>query len=155
MSNFEFNNSDSEDEELLIYNCEEKSKTRFNIVLCEFYNESTHGNGYPTLANYHYLVAGRFKKFHINYLNKFRNTFKFNVEIAECFDLETQERIAIIKTFWLKLIQRTWKNLFKKRKEILKRRCNPLYLKFRELNGNWPKDCQIYPCIKGMMYYLL
>lgn len=123
MANFnfydsDFDDSDSEDESIdeynLIYNCEEPSSTQFNIVFCDLYNERFHGGGSGTLAKYHYLVAARLKKFNINYINKIRFTYTYNLEIAECIDLETQERIAIIKTIWIKLIQRTWKNILKK-----------------------------------------
>ena len=160
MSNSDFYDSDSEDEESidednLIYNCEEPSLTRFNIVLCELYNERIHGINNISLAKYHYLVAGRFKKFNVNYINKIKLDYNFSLEIAQCIDLETQERVAIIKTFWIKLIQRTWKNIFKKRKEIIIKRSQLTSLRHRELYGKWPKECIYYPSIKGMMYTIL
>jgi hypothetical protein len=152
----DFDDIDSEeeeyiDEDILIYNCEEPSVTRYNIVLCELYNERFHGNGNKTLAKYHYLVAGRFKKFYVNYINKIKFTYNLNLEIAECFDLETQERVAIIKTIWIKLIQRTWKNILKKRADLLIQRSHPSTLRYRELYGKWPKESSIYPTLKGML----
>jgi hypothetical protein len=179
-----FSDSDSEDEENSLdyeYNCEEKSTTRFNIVLCELYNKRIHGDCENSLAKHHYLVTGRFKKFNIEYINKiirflnncylylpnyshsiyrnYRNIILnpnyLKPEIAECIDLDTQERIAIIKTIWIKLIQRTWKNIFKKRKEIILKRCNPFSLRYREIYGKWPKDCSNYPTLKGMMYSII
>jgi hypothetical protein len=161
MSDLDFYDSDSEDEEsidenILIYNCEEPSLTRFNIVLCELYNERFHGSdNRTTLAKYHYLVGGRFKKFYVNYINKIKVAYNFNLEIAECIDLETQERIAIIKTIWIKLIQRTWKNILKKRKELIIKRGNPVSQRYREIYGNWPKGCSNYPTLKGMLYSIL
>jgi hypothetical protein len=160
MSNLGFYESDSEDEDSIdddtyIYNCDESSLTRFNIVLCELYNERTHGSVTTSLVKYHYLVAGRFKNFYVNYINKIKLSYNFYLEIAECIDLETQERVAIIKTIWIKLIQRTWRNILKKRKEIIIKRSHPTALRYRELYGKWPKDCIYYPTIKGMMHSIL
>jgi hypothetical protein len=156
--NFDDNDSDDEisvDENNLIYDCEEISLTRFNIVLCNFYNERFHGSDNNTLAKYYYIVAGRFKKFHVDYINKIKSTYNFNLEIAECIDLDTQERVAIFKTIWIKLIQRTWKNIFKKRKEIIIKRGHPFTLRYKELYGKWPDACIKYPTLKGMLYSIL
>ena len=37
-----------------------------------------------------------------------------NIQIAEKIILEGGECIAILKTFWIKIIQRTWKKVFRK-----------------------------------------
>ena len=164
MPYFDFYENESDDEDIFEeniieqneYNCEEESLTRFNIVLCEFYNEIIHGNYELTLAKKHYLVAGRFKILNINYINNIMDiSSNMKLEIAECFDLETLERIAIIKTIWIKLIQRKWKNILKKRKEIIIKRCNPKNLRYKEIYGNWPKDCLHFPTLKGMLHSIL
>ena len=76
-------------------------------------------------------------------------------EIAENITLESGHRVCIIKTIWLKLIQRTWKKVFALRKIIIKRRCNIHSLKMREITGKWPENCRFYPELQGMMSYLL
>jgi hypothetical protein len=40
-------------------------------------------------------------------------------EIGECVELPTGECIVILKTFWIRIIQRTWRNILKKRKQMI------------------------------------
>jgi len=79
---------------------------------------------------------------------------KIQPEIAECHYLSSGELMAIKKTIWIKLIQRTWKKIYKKRLEIIKIWCNPNSLMHRELYGKWPNGSRILPSINGMLYYL-
>jgi hypothetical protein len=95
---------------------------------------------HKTIRNYHNIISRP------NYIRP---------EIAECFELPTLEHIAIIKTIWLKIIQRKWKVVFAARKLIIKIRSSPSSLVIRQLTGLWPKDCQILPGIRGMLSNLL
>jgi hypothetical protein len=72
-------------------------------------------------------------------------------EIAECIYLPSYHCVAIIKTLWLKLVQRKWKNICKERKLCLLKRANPSALKYREIYGTWPNSCANYPRLKGML----
>lgn len=72
-------------------------------------------------------------------------------EIAEVFELRTGETIAVLKTFWLRIIQKTWKKICIKRKEIIKLRCRLSNLSFKERRGYWPEECATMPSIKGML----
>ena len=90
-----------------------------------------------------------------NYKNIILKQPYIKPEIAECIYLENQECLAVLKTHWLKLIQRTWKNIIKKRKRVLQKRMDLNSLKQREITGKWPPDCFIYPGIKGMLSFLL
>jgi hypothetical protein len=164
-----------------IYDPEEKSLTQYNIILCELYNDNIHGSSGNSQVKYHYLVNCRFKEFDIEFINDISNELNdhylslFNgnyrayhsiyknyrniitredyikPEIAECIYLETQECVAILKTFWIRLIQRAWKTVFKKRKEIILLRYHPISLRVRELTGKWPNNCLNYPGLKGML----
>lgn len=177
---------DSEEEYIdIIYFSEEPSVTRFNIALCELYNEIIHGKPINYDLNNHYLLIYRFKQLNIDFINSeidnysldlhrwlqipldqsnqlihptirnYRNiVFKIKPEIVECIYLNTNECVSIIKTIWIKLIQRTWKKIYKDRQSILKKRCNIFSLKYREINGKWPKVCKTMPTISGMLSYL-
>jgi len=57
---------------------------------------------------------------------------------------------VIKKTFWLKLIQRTWKNIYQKRKQLFAFRNMVDYIRQRELGI---KQQQI-PTLYGMLSYL-
>lgn len=187
--NYQLNNYDSEedsDEEFENrdnynkheYSSEEVSKTRFNLVLCELYNERIHGNCGDSLVKYHYLLTSRFKYLDINYINEIidftfnsyaylsnqyhiifrnykniiRNSNYIIPEIAECIKLENEEFIAIKKTFWIRIIQRKWKKIFKIKQEIFRKRILSSSLRYREIHGKWPIECRYNQTLKGMFY---
>ena len=168
-----------DNEEYNIYDADELSPTKYNIVLCELYN-NTHGTPNANLQHlyYNYLTISRFKCLDIDELNEiafiYNDVYEFienkntlspirnfeNIstrenyvkpEIAECVVLESGHNVSILKTFWLRLVQRRWKNIFRMRKNILRLRCQPATLKFREVNGHWPANCANLPSIRGML----
>ena len=90
--------------------------------------------------------------YHIDTLNK-----KTTVDIMQLkFEKEGQfcHSVVIIKTFWLRLVQRIWKNVFKKRREIEKERSKPSNIKYREIHGKFPDKLNVYPSLKGMCFYI-
>jgi hypothetical protein len=86
-----------------------------------------------------------------NYHNIIRGTNYIKPEIAECLILPTGETIAIIKTMWIKIIQRKWKNVYAARQHIIKCRSCPSSLSTRQLTGLWPQHCRQMPSLKGML----
>lgn len=58
---------------------------------------------------------------------------------------------VILKTFWLRLIQRNWKRVFKERKEILQTRANPTAQYYFSLRGKYPEGLNHLPSIYGLM----
>jgi hypothetical protein len=136
----------------LVYEPEEPSLTKYNIVLCELYNREFHGYTDGEINN-HYLSFMRFKKYDYNYINSLRrqNPTRFRLEIAECLYLPSYHCVSILKTHWLKVIQRTWKQIYKCRKQILLIRSHPNSLKYREICGRWPTNCSNYPTLRGML----
>ena len=72
-------------------------------------------------------------------------------EIAECIELPTMETIAILKTFWLRIIQRTWKKVFKQIQQVRNKRIQISALLFREMHGTWPQHCRYMPQLRGML----
>jgi hypothetical protein len=148
---------DYDDESLPIYEADEPSPTKFNLVICEPYNSISHGDINGEINN-HYLTIIRFSgKYDYNLIRliiqNYGLTFN-NLQIAECLYLPSQHCVSILKTFWLKLIQRTWKKVYKNKQLINNRRCRPNALKYKEIYGRWPIDCLNYPTLKGMLSYL-
>jgi len=189
---------------------EENIQGRFNIILCELYNENLHGitETSDETINTHYLVIEQFKTFNTSegvnseietddgltyisntdpeadiysiakiYNNRYytlcrrykdklihsvirnykriisrRNYIK--PEIAECIFLKDGECVAILKTFWIRIIQRTWKNIYAKRKYIIMQRKRLHELKYKEINGHWSYSIRHYPGVKGMLQIL-
>jgi hypothetical protein len=89
-----------------------------------------------------------------NYQNIINKPNYIKPEIAQCIILETGHSIAIIKTLWIKFIQRKWKKIYEARKIIMRRRMSPSSLSTRELTGRWPSYCIYLPSIQGMLYDL-
>ena len=189
VNNDDDDDDDDYDDDENIYDNDERSNTKYNIILCELYNENIHGPSNNNIVNSGFLVMYRFKEFNmttikcyiLSYFSRmhfvlnnallrskfdllnhhtirnYNNLYlKIQPEIAECHYLNTGEVIAIKKTFWIKLIQRTWKNIYKKRQEIIKKRCDVKSLMYRELNVSWYGNCykNPLPSINGMLYYL-
>jgi len=93
---------------------------------------------HPTIRNYHNIISKK------DYIRK---------EIGECIVLPTQETIAILKTFWLRIIQKKWKKVFKEREIMLKKRNLPSSLYQRQVIYNWLQTYRL-PGLRGMLYPL-
>jgi len=133
-----------------IYDPEELSNTKYNIVLCEQYNRNIHGNINGEINN-HYLTQIRFKELNLDIINNFIMNISCKLEIAECIYLPSDHCVSIIKTHWLKLIQRAWKKIHRLRKLTIAMRSHPNALKHREIYGRWPNSCSNYPSLSGML----
>ena len=88
-----------------------------------------------------------------NYANIIVTKKYIKPEIAECIYLKNNECVAILKTFWIRLIQRIWKKKFYERSQIILKRRSLHSLKYRQLNGNWPNNCNYLPSIYGMLVF--
>ena len=81
-----------------------------------------------------------------NYNNIIRNHNQFTLQIIEptTFSIGNCEwdnySVSVNKTYWLRLIQRRWREIYRKR---LQQKKNINNLKYKELHGNWPPVCNI------------
>ena len=178
---YDIDDDDDSDEDSLFYNCEEKSTTHYNIILCELYNERLHGETSNVNLKSSYLVYCRFKYFDMDYIEDYTDDFNayylslinehhnavdnhsvyrnykniiskqnyIKPEIAQCVYLENNECVAVLKTYWLRLIQRTWKNIIRVRKGLQLPSINDL--KQREIIGQLPNGHLYYPELRGML----
>jgi hypothetical protein len=58
---------------------------------------------------------------------------------------------VILKTFWLRIVQRTWKRIFKERQEMWRKRMSIGSLRHREIRGKYPVGLNVLPTIHGMV----
>ena len=72
-------------------------------------------------------------------------------EIRWCICLETRHHVAILKTCWIRIIQRAWKKVFKKRQEIIQKLKCPNNLNYTRMTG---KTKYRIPGLKGMLQIL-
>jgi len=107
------------------------------------------------LYQYKYLVLLRYTPFILkshefirNYHTIIQSVNYIQPHIVECVYLPEPggECIAIIKTFWLKIVQRTWKRIYKQRMAILK---SIPFLRSREIGFQHTIHV---PGIRGMLY---
>jgi hypothetical protein len=177
-------NSDDEvfyEDDEIIYEADEVSTTKNNIILCELFNELIHGKS-NTVVVKHYLNICSLKKLDIQVINEMCNMYnneyiqrmhiitphKFiknyaNIimrpnyikpEIGQNIHLESGHCVSIIKTIWIKLIQRTWKKIYKMKKDVIQKRCTITAINYRKIKGTWPDNCSYLPTLKGMLNQL-
>ena len=175
----EYDSEYEEEYNNIFYEPEQHSLTKYNISLCELYNKRIHGNENSDVL-YHYLVHSRCKMLDIDFINDiadningryhylgnhphdiFRNYRQIitrenyiKLEIVEGVYLNTGHCVAILKTFWVRLIQRKWKSIMTERENIIKKRRQQRSLRHREITGKWPNDCLEFPQLKGMLSQL-
>jgi len=58
---------------------------------------------------------------------------------------------VVVKTFWIRLIQRKWRKIYQQREAILRKRRSMNAIKHREISGKWPPELCILPGILGML----
>jgi hypothetical protein len=87
---------------------------------------------YPLLRNYNDIVSRPYNP-------------KIDIVLMEY--LPGLEAVAYIKTFWLRLIQKRWKKLYKQRCHIIANRRKIQSLQFKELHGKWPRGLNKLPGI--------
>ena len=86
-----------------------------------------------------------------NYKQMIESSNYFKPEIGECIYLDNGLNVCILKTFWIRIIQRAWKKVYLKRKNILIKRMSYSSILYREMHKNWPKSCQIMPGLKSLL----
>ena len=58
---------------------------------------------------------------------------------------------VILKTYWIRLIQRTWKNIYKKRKEVIENRKQIGSILYCKIYGRYRTNENYLPTIHGML----
>jgi len=74
-----------------------------------------------------------------------------NLEILKIRIGKQGEYYVLVKTYWLKLIQRTWKKIYKKRQEQLLKRCKYASLRHFEIRQRYPEGLNSLASIYGML----
>ena len=72
-------------------------------------------------------------------------------QIGETIILPGDEMVVILKTIWIRLLQRKWKKIYAHRNQVIQKRCTPRAIKEHETTGMWPSDCRNLPGLRGMM----
>lgn len=81
-----------------------------------------------------------------NYENIVKNTKQYELQLIQPITISVGDKdsdkysAAIIKTHWVRIIQRRWRNIREKRIANMKNNDN---LKYRETTGEFPRECII------------
>ena len=89
-----------------------------------------------------------------NYKNIISRDNYISPQIVKCSYLPEGECVAVIKTIWIRLIQRKWKIIFSERQRIIRRRSHISNIFYREVHGIWPTEINALPGIRGMLSQL-
>jgi len=74
-----------------------------------------------------------------------------NIEIMKLQILNDDTYMVIKKTYWIRIIQRHWKNVMKERSNIYKMRYTIPSLKYFESHGRYPSGLNSMPVLYGML----
>jgi hypothetical protein len=136
---FNDTNSEEEDED----DEEEESNIYMMYDLIEFYTDNYKNVSLSHTKNPHRIIR--------NYLDIIASETYIKPEIVQRVKLGTGEYAAILKTFWLKIIQRTWKKVFASRNKMMEMRKSLHHLRYRSIHGGWSSECRNIPTIVGML----
>lgn len=68
-----------------------------------------------------------------------------NIEILQLYIAEDFTYNVVLKTFWLRIVQRTWKRLFQQRKKIIQIRKCVFSQEYFRLHGRYPLSASYLP----------
>lgn len=74
-----------------------------------------------------------------------------SIDIMKLSILDDSTHVAILKTHWLRIVQRTWRKIYNERRIIMKKRMMPETRRLFELSGRYPQYAIYMPTIKGML----
>ena len=97
-----------------------------------------------------------FFRFDINHVKSYLHDYSIfptnsNIDIMKLFILDDHTHTVVIKTYWLKIIQRHWKKIYSQRKYCISRRRQIKTMMYVERNGMYPYDCYSMPGLQGML----
>jgi hypothetical protein len=78
--------------------------------------------------------------------------YKPNIDIIQLCVLNDTTYGVVVKTHWLRLIQRTWKSVFQMRKNVMNKRMNLHSIRLFEVSAKYPPGATYMPTLKGMLY---
>lgn len=73
------------------------------------------------------------------------------VQIMQVQRLPDETCAVIIKTYWLRLVQRQWKKTYRKRKMMVRNRMHPTAQQYKQIHGYYPPHISRMPSIRGML----
>jgi len=63
----------------------------------------------------------------------------------------TMEYIVVLKTYWLRIVQRRWRRILRERAEVLRKRCSIANIQHRLVYGRYQNGLNVLPGLYGML----
>jgi hypothetical protein len=73
------------------------------------------------------------------------------LDIIQIYITPEQEYCAVVKTFWLRMVQLAWKKQFAKKQQTLQLRNSIYSQQYFASNGKYPQELQELPGLRGML----
>jgi hypothetical protein len=132
-------------------------RERLCLGICEFYTPTLHGPCEPPVSDYfHYTCEVELSEFYDDsvfaFMAQYTGTYRYTgvvrahwtiinrpnryplLEIVQPVYMEPGgECVAVLKTFWLRLVQRRWKRIFAERRRRVSQLLKPYGLMKREI----------------------
>lgn len=153
--------SDYEDELLEIFNYDlaQRELYGFNLEAEKYYIGSFCNESNNLIVSIT-ITSGTFFKYPANIICNYLHDFSImmstssNIHIIK-LDIGTDGVFnAILKTFWLKIIQRKWKKIYKQKQDIIRKRKSLSSIRNREIHGCLNDGTDYYPSIYGMLCHI-
>lgn len=89
----------------------------------------------------------------LHYLYNFStiNSLKYEIDIMKLYITQDNLYKVIVKTFWLKIVQRHFKKYYIQKCNILLKRKHPNMQIYSQLHGKYPFQIQNLPSINGLL----
>jgi hypothetical protein len=141
----------------------EKENGKYYIGLCHLYtsmysNLSTHS--YVQVK--HWLLstsvsANSFFRHSYDNINNYLYYYglvripQHEVQIMQVDRLADETCTVIIKTHWIRLVQRHWKKTYCKRRNMIRLRMTPQMQRYSQIHGKYPYCISRLPALRGML----
>jgi len=125
------------------------TKSKFREKTIEFHKK--HYQPYFTMQNNTFPISMTDPHPHIrNFETIISNTNYFQFHLVQVLTLH-DAYVCIVKTHYIRWIQRAWRNLISRRNHIISQRKNPTNLIYRSIHNRWPESCINLPSYKGIL----
>jgi hypothetical protein len=119
------------------------------IELSEFYDKSylseeTHLQRYYDAVAVLYGQQLEGQRLIRNYLSVAKKYSRLEIIQADILEPGGEE-VGILKTFWIRIIQRRWRKIYQARQRLIKERSTMMALRERALTGQWPRPLRQWP----------
>jgi hypothetical protein len=117
-------------------------------------NKVSRDNNYILYANS--ITIPSFFRYNIKHVGLYLQEYSIfkcnpNIDIMKLFILDDYTYTVVLKTHWLRIIQRHWKNIYLRRKHAIKKRKQLQARMYFEKHGRYPDNSYIIPTLRGML----